>query len=60
MRTAPFHTLEPLSAVGYAWEYSLGQGAPLELEVQEGLGVGSAEVRECSGFGGGAKVLLFF
>lgn len=44
--TAPFHTLEPMSAVGYAWEYSLSGVAAPEIEFQEGLAVGAAVVRK--------------
>ncbi|KAL4858517.1 Vacuolar protein sorting-associated protein 13C [Chlorella vulgaris] len=36
---APFHTLEPHSASGYVWEYSMID-APLELEMQEAAGSG--------------------
>jgi len=44
IQTAPFHVLEPMSAVGYTWEYSMGTAALPELEIQEGFGVGASEV----------------
>ncbi|KAL4443584.1 hypothetical protein ABPG75_011321 [Micractinium tetrahymenae] len=43
VRGAPFHTLEPFSAAGYVWEYSMA-GQRQELEMQEGGTTGASKV----------------
>ncbi|KAL4447306.1 hypothetical protein ABPG77_007339, partial [Micractinium sp. CCAP 211/92] len=45
VRGAPLHSLEPFSAVGYVWEYSMA-GERQELEMQEGGTTGAAKARK--------------
>jgi len=53
---APFHTLPPLSAAGYTWEYSIKEGSS-EIEIQEGLGVGASALYQLETAEGRAQPL---
>ncbi|KAL4527774.1 hypothetical protein Ndes2437A_g02912 [Nannochloris sp. 'desiccata'] len=54
--SAPFHTLPPLSAAGYTWEYSIKEGSS-EIEIQEGLGIGASILYQLETAEGRAKPL---